>query len=145
MNEITFRGKRTDTGDWIYGSLCYYLFNGMQETIPCIHIGKKGYIRNGFYELDPSTIGQFSGLSDRNGKDIFEGDIVKFNGRNYLVVFYYGMFYASVEECNNGIYGGFPLHALTINADDDKVCEIIGNHSDNSDLLINNIRHGRNR
>lgn len=116
-----------------------------KEAKPCIHISNLGYIKNGFYEVDPKTIGQFSGLSDSNGNNIFEGDIVKSNGKSYLVIFWCGMFYASVEDCNEHIYGGFPLHALTTTADNDRLCEIVGNRYDNPNLIINDIRNGRNR
>lgn len=75
------------------------------------------------------TVGQFTGLYDCNGNEIYEGDILKwFTGKMYVVKFWRGMFYASVEECNDGILGSFPLHAFT-------ECEIVGNIYDNPELL----------
>ena len=51
----------------------------------------------------------------------------------YVVKFWNGMFYASVKECNDGIFGGFSLHALTEH--DDRKCKIAGNIHDNPELL----------
>ena len=82
--------------------------------------------------INQDTIGQFTGLKDAHGKEIYEGDILKWKADNrlYAVVFNWGMFYASVEVCNQEIYGGFPLHSLT----DDEACEIVGNIYDNPEL-----------
>ena len=80
------------------------------------------------------TIGEFSGLRDKDGCDIYEGDIVRWDKdqKMYLVVFRNGMFYASVEECNPHIYGGFPLWCL---CEEEQHCTIVGNIYDNQELL----------
>lgn len=68
MREIKFRGKRVDSGDFIYG-------------IPINPYGKQWamWIRDKAYPvgIDPATIGQYTGLKDKNGREIFEGDVVQ--------------------------------------------------------------------
>ena len=132
MRTIKFRGKTHGNGKWYYGSLVYS--NEINAAI-YFQIGRGLVKRMDWVYVIPETIGQFTGLYDCNGNKIYEGDIVEWekDGLMYVVKFWNGMFYASVKECNDGIFGGFPLHALTKH--DDRKCKIAGNIHDNPELL----------
>lgn len=70
--QILFRGKRVDNGEWIEGDLVHDAFDGISQII------RVGIVMKNCYpvEVIPETVGQCTGLVDKNGTKIFEGDII---------------------------------------------------------------------
>ena len=119
MREIIYRGKRKDTGDLI-ASDSILQYNGVIK----LWDNEDGYV-----EIEPETIGQYTGLTDKNGVKIFEGDIVRYSGEEHIVVFetqnetgYFGIKIDHIETW------GF---CLSVSA---KLMEVIGNIHDNPEL-----------
>ena len=81
MREILFRGKRVNNGEWKYGS-CVEQYGSTQIYL------RDGDDEDGLdrYHVNPSTVGQFTGLTDRNGAKIFEGDIIRWHDNTELSV-----------------------------------------------------------
>jgi uncharacterized phage protein (TIGR01671 family) len=130
--EIKFRGKRLDNGEWVYG----YFYEECKNTYIIEdrqHQKNDLCARNIPYRVATETVGQYTGLKDKNGKEIYKGDIIEYRGMHYVIVFWSGMFYASVEECNKDIYGGYPLWGCL--DEDHKIAGVIGNVHDNPSLL----------
>ena len=129
MREILFRGKRTDNGEWVEGYL-YITHNGEQEISV---YNEEVNIERWTHEVDPSTVGQYTGLNDKNGKRIFEGDVAKvLQGKDKDIA------YVGFEN------GAFMLYPKTGNIYErtlweywynDWDVEVIGNITDNPELL----------
>jgi len=120
MRTIKFRGKRLDNGEWVYGFLTCYT-----EKVAAIqHWDKKGNLTG--YGTDPESVGQWTGLVDKNGKEIFEGDVIKkglYNPDTLKVEFLNGWFGVFNE-------GGTRLLQFT-----EECVEVIGNIHDNPELM----------
>lgn len=128
--EILFRGKSLDFGDWLCGYIRQYE-NG-KITI-C------DFEKNRLWFVDPSTVGQFTGLIDKNGTKIFEGDILHFWSEyteSYLgkCVVKYGKFNCS---CCNGVFGWYLEGGDIRDLEGNSIIkyEICGNIHDNPELL----------
>ena len=133
--EVLFRGKRLDNGEWVYGSFVQIpLVSGRiaycicpiekvgRENKNVPHMGILYTLNEDIFVVDPATVGEYTGLIDKDGNKIFEGDIIQFYKTSAYVIFRGGEFCAI--DCNNTSY------CIVQNC-----CEIIGNIQDNPELL----------
>ncbi len=156
MPEILFRGKRVDNGEWIYGCPIYFPpgkpFIATRETL----MRGNAYEANIFTcseEIIPETMGRYTGLIDKNGVKIFEGDIVKTEGldEDYWFEVCYGICGGTQNVLHEVGYIGFYLQPKNKAAKEyssfglrndivywvkqKESVEVIGNIHDNPELL----------
>ena len=135
MREILFRGKNVENNEWMFGLLDDVDHNADFTAIIPQRNERVKFVWCG-WEVYPSTVGQYTGLTDKNGKRIFEGDIISTDiARPYLVVeFRDGCF---MFNCNDGgeDYYDIMLPILKEAQTVYKYGEVIGNIHDNPELL----------
>ena len=93
--EILFRGKRKDNGEWIEGFYAECKNMAFISSMPCVKTMRGSscdgrgitdyYGLEFFYEVVPETVSRYTGLTDKNGRRIFEGDILKQGNHKYVV------------------------------------------------------------
>lgn len=137
MREILFRGKRIDNGDWIIGFLMiaderYFILSESAMQFHTPDFLKAGvYMVSGFVEVEPVTVGQYTGLKDENGKRIFEGDICKITVDGISVE--KDMFEIRWDKTNLELQAWSDKEGLGLGYV--RVVEVIGNIYDNQELL----------
>ncbi|HAA6093767.1 TPA: hypothetical protein U0W02_001915 [Listeria monocytogenes] len=144
MREIEFRGKRIDNGEWVYGNLMQFedsaTFIFADERKGASTLTYAHFIINNMHAIDEKTIGQYTVLKDKNGKKIFEGDIVAFSEDDFRV------FNSQVEYFSEDGYPAFDIKVPSTYYFDSNVfsevsmsglyeIEVIGNIHENPELL----------
>lgn len=118
--QILFRGKRVDNDEWVYGFLT--------QMWAKYHIVDE-YNENVAYEVVPGTVGQYTGLTDKNGKKIFEGDIVSVTTGIYG---YKSTYHSATQTVRYEADSGIAVF-LPFDNSDMIEAEVIGNIYDNKE------------
>ena len=132
--EILFRGKRIDNGEWVEGCLLidyvsgqYFIHANGNSVNESDNVGEEGFLRFVAFEVDSETVCQYTGRTDRNGRQIFERDILKIGNEFYTVVWDEDMAGYTLAQCGVSMFsfGGFFEEDM----------EVAGNIVDNPELI----------
>ena len=128
MREILFRGKRTDCEAWVEGDLIQAFRGNQLSSCSIMPNTPTAYC----WKVDPKTVGQYIGLTDKNGKKIFEGDIVECVSGGEQAVISWLKYFACFGLSFDGWCCGFDDYDFSPND-----FKAIGNIHDNPELLNN--------
>ena len=152
MREILFRGKRVDNGEWVSGSVLSF-DDGGKVILPSAakafkEHGTTTICCNECYDVYPETVGQYTGLTDKNGNKIFEGDILRAvsedTGEPIYAVVGYGKFNDPNSLDDDSIIGWYAefrgIKTTILNGESEgcsipSACEVVSNIHDNPELL----------
>ena len=153
MREIKCRAKRIDNGEWVYGSplidyvtgkfFIHALGNSVNDSDK---VGEEGILNFVAFEVIRETVSQYTGLKYKNGKEIYEGDILKSDSGYRLIVKFGNHGYSAYTDC---VELGFYCECVSEQAKRQQIredflfwvreeeSEIIGNIHENPELLEN--------
>lgn len=144
MREILFRGKRVDNGCWAEG---YYAVKGKDTDLEKHFIVSSTFDSNTdaypFYftdnQIEPETVCQYTGLKDKNGRKIFEGDTVKVRFKEAKIGakedFYNYIVKYDERKAEFGLFGNEELYGIPIFEEyNQPIMEVVGNIFDNPEL-----------
>ena len=150
MREILFKAKRIDNGEWVEGFLFHCLNNGEEWCIGNEPLSANDYSEiigeyRTWFPIKKNTICQYTGLTDKNGKKIWENDVVQkhfytdydacANSDEYVGFVKYEDFAWVIKSPKGKLIRTFPIIEAIAYSQDVKFFEVIGNIFDNPELL----------
>lgn len=120
MRKVKFRGKRMDTGAWVYGDLKHVQKINTREEAEKSGKSSMPVMRIANYDVDEETVGQFTGMYDMNGRAVYEGDLLQGDKNVVEVCWFDGMFCDAMSDISD------PLRYLDV---EDRT--VVGNVHDN--------------
>jgi len=127
MRAIKFRGKSLADSEWVYG---YYIYDTPNKQH---YILEFGYGVDDIAEVDPDTVGQFTGKADKNGQEIYTGDILDCGADATVAVYWdtdHGCF--AIKDVKTGEYYGLLFNAF---GKHEEPVSVIGNITNNPELM----------
>lgn len=123
--EIKFRGKRIDNGEWVCGSLIET--NVIVDKI--VEFTEEYFYTEWWCKVDPETVGQYTGLKDKNGREIYEGDILRAGDPVYVAEVVYDDHFGAWGLCRDDVM------SCHVGDFDESDREVIGNIHEHPHLL----------